>query len=147
MTTEQSPSGSKIEGLAFTQPVPLHWSSDEGTEMANTYAAMSRDDLAYRQDTDFALANAIFMVSRHELELMALQTAAKERIRWLSAHLAIANQKEQALIDRIEALEASLSRQCDNMAFVVNHVTLHGWHDKFRLELEADRTTLSGDTL
>lgn len=38
--------------------------------------------------TDFALANAIFMVDRNSLDLMVWQTAAKERIRWLSIELA-----------------------------------------------------------
>jgi hypothetical protein len=44
----------------------------------------------------------------------------------------------------IERLRKALSRQCDNMAFVVNHVTLHGWYDKFKDELEEDRAALSG---
>lgn len=44
----------------------------------------------------------------------------------------------------IERLKTALERQCDNMAFVVNHVTLHGWYDKFKDELEEDRAALSG---
>lgn len=44
--------------------------------------------------------------------------------------------------DRIAVLEAALIRQCDNMAFVVNHATLHNWHDKFVSELEQDRNSL-----
>lgn len=38
--------------------------------------------------SDFALANAVFLVDRNSLDLMVLQTAAKERIRWLSIELA-----------------------------------------------------------
>jgi len=38
--------------------------------------------------TDFALANAVFMADRNDLNLMHYQTAAKERIRWLSIELA-----------------------------------------------------------
>lgn len=43
----------------------------------------SRPDLS-----DFALANAIFMADRNSLDLIHYQTAAKERIRWLSIELA-----------------------------------------------------------
>lgn len=42
-----------------------------------------------------------------------------------------------------DALAKALDRQCDNMAFVVNHVSLHAWYDKFKNELEQDRATLS----
>ena len=38
--------------------------------------------------TDFALANRVFMASRGDLDLILWQTAAKERIRWLSIELA-----------------------------------------------------------
>ncbi len=38
--------------------------------------------------TDFALANRVFMADRGDLDLIVWQTAAKERIRWLSIELA-----------------------------------------------------------
>ena len=38
--------------------------------------------------TDFELANAVFMADRYSFELISYQTAAKERIRWLSLRLA-----------------------------------------------------------
>ena len=38
--------------------------------------------------SDFALANAVFMADRNDLNLIHYQTAAKERIRWLSLRLA-----------------------------------------------------------
>jgi hypothetical protein len=44
--------------------------------------------------TDFALANRVFMADRNDLDLIVWQTAAKERIRWLSIELA----KAQALL-------------------------------------------------
>ncbi|MEJ8403837.1 hypothetical protein WKI27_00570 [Brevundimonas vesicularis] len=49
----------------------------------------SRPDL-----TDFALANAVFLAGRHDLDLIVYQTAAKERIRWLSIELAKAKTAE-----------------------------------------------------
>ena len=48
--------------------------------------------------TDFQLANAIFLAGRDDLDLVSLQTAAKERIRWLSLRLAAA----EAAIARAE---------------------------------------------
>ena len=38
--------------------------------------------------TDFQLANDQYLVNRDSLDLIAYQTAAKERIRWLSIRLA-----------------------------------------------------------
>lgn len=80
----------------FNAPVSGHWSSDEGTEMANSYAVMKREDLAYGHKSDLEMANAIYMADRHSLDLLMLQTAAKDRIRWLSAQLAIANSEKTA---------------------------------------------------
>lgn len=41
-----------------------------------------------------------------------------------------------------EKLRAALTRQCDNMAFLVNHASLYKWHDKFLSELSEDRKLL-----
>lgn len=52
---------------------------------------------SYPQWTDFALANAVFMASRNDLDLIVYQTAAKERIRWLSIRLSTAErQRDEA---------------------------------------------------
>lgn len=76
--------------MTFTKPVAGHWTTDEGTEMANRQIDLKREDLGYGHLTDLELANAVFMADRSDLSLIGLQTAAKERIRWLSAQLAIA---------------------------------------------------------
>ncbi|ARM12080.1 MULTISPECIES: hypothetical protein [Rhizobium] len=52
------------------------------------YEQYTRSDLAMGALSDFALANAQFLCDRNELSLIAYQTAAKERIRWLSIQLA-----------------------------------------------------------
>lgn len=70
--------------------LPGHWSSREGREMAETYATWARHDIGRSDLSDFQLANAVFMASRTDLDLIVYQTAAKERIRWLSVQLAIA---------------------------------------------------------
>lgn len=52
------------------------------------YASPIRDGLTMANQTDFELANAVFLADRHSFELLIYQTAAKERIRWLSIQLA-----------------------------------------------------------
>lgn len=65
---------------------------------------------------------------------------------------AIAQEQERAekaeaeverLTARCERLNAALIRQCDNMAFIVNHVDLNGWYEKCRVDLENDRAALT----
>lgn len=54
---------------------------------------------------------------------------------------------EAANAKRVAELEAALSRQADNMAFVLNHASLPDqWYEKFLNELALDRTAL-GDAL
>lgn len=106
MTTELS-----TERLA--EAVPGHWHTAEGAEMANTYAGKDRSDLGMGHLTDFELANAVYMASRNDLDLLMYQTAAKERIRWLSARLAMAEATQtlrSAVVD-----DAAVERAC--MAF------------------------------
>lgn len=45
--------------------------------------------------------------------------------------------------DRIATLEAALTRQCDNMAFVLNRVDLHAWHKRFEYDVARDRAALA----
>lgn len=71
-----------------------------------------------------------------------------ERLRAIGAHTAVnvTTGKDilQEATDRIEALETALSRQCDNMAFVLNKATLPDqWYCKFTNELNDDRTMLA----
>jgi hypothetical protein len=68
---------------------PGHWDSEGGHEVAVEYVGKSRADLAHGELSDFLLANRVFMAGRGDLDLIAWQTAAKERIRWLSAQLAL----------------------------------------------------------
>jgi len=78
-------------------PAPVyvkgHWKSPAGQMLANEYLGRERTDLAKGDLSDFEIANGIFLANRNDLDLIIWQTAAKERIRWLSAQLAAANQK------------------------------------------------------
>lgn len=78
---------------------PGHWESDAGHSIAIEYALKERADLCSGAMSDFELANRQFMAGRFDTDLVAWQTAAKERIRWLSVKLAQA----QAEIERLSA--------------------------------------------
>lgn len=46
----------------------------------------------------------------------------------------------------VRKLAKALERQCENMAFVINHVTLpDSWYEKFQCELDNDRAALDQD--
>jgi hypothetical protein len=77
----------KLESVAELPCVlPGHWTSPEGREMAGRYATMTRANLLMDDRSDLGLANALYLVSGE----IAIQTAAKERMRWLSVQLALA---------------------------------------------------------
>lgn len=77
--------------------VPHHWDSPEGREIAVEYSTLLRNQIGHSALSDFALANAVFLVGRDDLRLINFQTSAKERIRWLSVQLAIANAENERL--------------------------------------------------
>jgi len=63
-----------------------HCASDEAwAEFVRQYDGRPRN---MGHVSDFDLANRVFMADRNDLDLMVWQTAAKERIRWLSIELA-----------------------------------------------------------
>lgn len=68
-----------------------HWHSEAGQQMAAEYATKARADLMMGDMPDFELANRQYLASRDDLDLIHFQTAAKERIRWLSVKLALSN--------------------------------------------------------
>lgn len=75
----------KSSGPAIPPRGPGHCDDDAAwAEFVRQYDGQPR-----RLDmTDFALANRVFMADRNDLDLIVWQTAAKERIRWLSIELA-----------------------------------------------------------
>lgn len=60
-------------------------------------------------------------------------------------HVALVRQEELDQYDNdIKKLKEALSRQCDNIAFVINNMDVPGfWYGKFKTELEADRELLN----
>lgn len=86
-----NPSQTVTEGL-LPASLPGHWDRLSGHGIAQDYARLSRKDLCKGDLSDLTVANGVYMASRNDLDLIAWQTAAKERIRWLSAQLAILSQ-------------------------------------------------------
>jgi hypothetical protein len=74
-----------VEGVA--KPLQGHWDNPD-PDMVAEYSKRERSSLMHGDMTDFALANRQYMAGRGDLDLVAWQTAAKERIRWLSVQLA-----------------------------------------------------------
>tara|TARA_R110000868_G_scaffold118062_13_gene313367 strand:+ start:2986 stop:3555 length:570 start_codon:yes stop_codon:yes gene_type:complete len=96
------------EGIVERLPgiAPGHWNTPDGLEMAQEYAGMDRAELTKGDFSDFALANAVFMASRGDLDLIVYQTAAKERIRWLSTQLALSTAHIEAQAVELERAKA-----------------------------------------
>jgi hypothetical protein len=95
-----------MSGGKHTAPVrgPGHCDDDAAwAEFSRQYAQKDRHQCGGPL-TDFALANAVFMADRGALDLIMYQTAAKERIRWLSLRLAEAEARAAAAADLLEAL-------------------------------------------
>lgn len=75
--------------------MPGHWDTDSGHEIAEEYLKKERTSLFMGDLSDFHLANKQYLedISVGTVTFqsaIAVQTAAKERIRWLSAKLAAA---------------------------------------------------------
>src|SRR5690606_765771 len=89
-------------------------------QMARDYAAKERADLLMGDMSDLHLANAQYMQLRDSLALGQYQTAAKERIRWLSAQLAIARtaiaKAEAAPSTAAQGEREELAKWCDQHA-------------------------------
>lgn len=83
--------------MKLPETLPHHWAGPEGHAVATVYADRSREQQAMPHMSDFALANAVYMASGGSPMLIAYQTAAKERIRWLSVQLAIKEAELAAL--------------------------------------------------
>lgn len=79
-----------------------------------------------------------------EHDMLAERTMADEaRARgFVVQPLIPASDLEQVSRER-DGLRQALKRQTDNMAFILNRVDLHRWHDKFEQEMTEDRAFLN----
>ncbi len=76
--------------------LPGHWMTAHGAEMAREYADKKRASLCGGDITDLQVANDVYL----HPSIMAL-TVAKDRIRWLSVQLALANMDKVQLANAL----------------------------------------------
>jgi hypothetical protein len=110
-------------GIELPDALEGHWETSDGREMAQRYASQERSQLCHGDMPDMALANAIYMADRNDLDLIGWQTAAKERIRWLSAQLALATRAEATCTPeaaQVEMLREALIETQDTIRDAAN---------------------------
>lgn len=84
--------------MSLTTPPEGHCNDPAAwTEFVARYGPLPREQSGMGHLSDFALANAQYLADRSSLDLIVYQTAAKDRIRWLSVQLAAANARAAAL--------------------------------------------------
>lgn len=67
-----------------------HWETPDGAKMAAEYAGMKRDALSFGQYSDMMAATEISMLMRNSPVFEPTLAMAKDRIRWLSVQLFLA---------------------------------------------------------
>lgn len=73
--------------------LPGHWQAADGHKIALRYATMTREQLCGGTSTDMLVAFEIASLCRDDLDFEAVLATARDRIRWLSVQLALANAK------------------------------------------------------
>ncbi len=81
------------------ETLPGHWMTPSGHQMAQRFVDKPRSSLMMADHSDLELANALYLESGP----IALQTAAKDRMRWLSVQLALALAEIEAM--KVQAAE------------------------------------------
>jgi len=72
-----------------------HWTTPSGHDMAERVADLKRHEIGFWDATDFDLAHRCGMADGRTIADTAVLLAAKDRIRWLSVQLALANLRAQ----------------------------------------------------
>lgn len=85
-----------MSGTILPDTLAGHWVSVEGAEMARDYAGKTRDQLMGGQFSDMEVAYRTALTHRSDNDFEARLGTAKDRIRWLSAQLALANARVSA---------------------------------------------------
>lgn len=109
--------------IALPDTMAGHWDTAEGRDIAVDYLTKPREWLGKSELSDFALANAQYLedISVGTVTFqsaIAMQTAAKERIRWLSAHLANTLAALEAFIAEADAGHVTVKTDRDARAAI-----------------------------
>lgn len=115
------------KGAGLPEVLDGHWNTAAGREKAVEYAAMDKSRLTKSDVSDFALANAVYMADRGDLDLIVWQTAAKERIRWLSVQLATKDAELSALREAIQRARGILLYPNNHMLTEDGDLNACGW--------------------
>lgn len=78
--------------------LPGHWDTTHGAHLARDYVGKTREQLCNGKESDMGIAFDVAMLMRNDLNFEPVLTAAKDRIRWLSVQLAIAQQHQASLL-------------------------------------------------
>lgn len=88
----------------LTADMPGHWSTPDGLEMAREYADKDRARLCGGQFTDMEVAFKTAMLMRTDMDFEPRLSMAKDRIRWLSVQLAMANADKADLLAALQKI-------------------------------------------
>lgn len=87
------------------------WDSKEEADTAAKYAQCARGALAYSFMTDMALAWEVSQLHDESADLDVVAPAAAQRIRWLSAHLAVEVIRRKQTLDALKSAEAAMAKE------------------------------------
>lgn len=79
-------------------PLPGFWYAVDGHEMAVRYSSMTREQLLDGVSSDMLVAFNVASLCRDDFDHEAVVQIAKDRIRWLSVQLALANADKADLL-------------------------------------------------
>lgn len=87
--------------IELPEKLPHHWETDSGFKLAVQYSKQDRISLykGYMSDTDLVLN--LEKSIKSDTEFMMYQIAIKERIRWLSVHLAMEQINCSKLLEKL----------------------------------------------
>lgn len=104
--------------------LPGHWETDEGSGMAKVYAGKQRAELFGGAQSDMSVAFAIAMVCRSDENFEAVLASARDRIRWLSVQLALANASKDALLEQLTFALPYVETALQDRGYKIEAVTI-----------------------
>lgn len=93
----------------FPDVLSGHYSTPDGREMLARYTGLTREQLSGADRTDTEIAFMCGMASGADIESTTTLHLAKDRIRWLSAQLAL-QQKDNSAALEIDRLKGEIGR-------------------------------------
>jgi len=128
------------EALGHMTPIVVHETPDYAEVMFGEGITHRSQCMTMNPADWLALNTALPIIDAQAAEIAHLQSQVDRLLPLVETFGSQAARQAAS----IAALEAALVRQADNMAFVLNHVTIPDqWQDKFMKELATDRAALA----